>query len=120
MPPLIVFDCMVFLQGAARKTSVAGACLEMAEQGHVRLCLSSPILAEIHDVLLRPEIRTRLPRRSRFKAADAKRRICGVGQGEDNVILFPEPEDHLSESTSPIHSREILGGLLKFHYREAV
>jgi putative PIN family toxin of toxin-antitoxin system len=52
---------MVFLQAAARKTSVAGACLEMAEQGHIHLCLSEPVLAEIQDVLLRPEIQARFP-----------------------------------------------------------
>ena len=40
-------------------------------------------------------------------------------QGKDNVILFPEPEDHLGESAGPIQTRERLGGLLKFYYREA-
>ena len=40
-------------------------------------------------------------------------------QGKDNVILFPEPEDHLGESIGPIQTRERLGGLLKFYYREA-
>ena len=40
-------------------------------------------------------------------------------QGKDNVILFSEPEDHLSESTGSIQTRERLGGLLKFYYREA-
>ncbi len=40
-------------------------------------------------------------------------------QGKDNVILFPEPEDHLGESIGPIQTREGLGGLLKFYYREA-
>ncbi len=57
----VVFDCMVFLQAAARRTSVAGGCLELAESGHVRLCLSQEILAEIGDVLRRPEIRARFP-----------------------------------------------------------
>ena len=40
-------------------------------------------------------------------------------QGKDNVILFPEPEDHLGESTGPIQTRERLSGLLNFYYPEA-
>ena len=40
-------------------------------------------------------------------------------QGKENVILFPEPEDHLGESTGSIQTRERLGGLLKFYYPEA-
>jgi predicted nucleic acid-binding protein len=52
---------MVFLQAAARRTSIAAACLELAEQGHVQLCLSAEILAEIGDVLRRPAIRDRFP-----------------------------------------------------------
>ena len=50
---------MVFLQAAARRASVAAACLELAENGHVQLCLSQEILVEIADVLKRPEIRAR-------------------------------------------------------------
>ena len=49
-----VFDCMVFLQGAARRESPAGACLLLAELEAVELCLSEEILSEIRDVLARP------------------------------------------------------------------
>ncbi len=42
----VVFDCMIFLQGAARRDSPAGACLDLAEQGHIELCVSSEIMAE--------------------------------------------------------------------------
>lgn len=52
---------MVFLQAAARRTSVAAACLELAENRHVQLGLSEEILAEIGDVLKRPEIQARFP-----------------------------------------------------------
>lgn len=55
----VVFDCMVFLQAAARRTSIAAACLELAENRHVQLCLSEEILAEVGDVLKRPEIQAR-------------------------------------------------------------
>jgi transposase InsO family protein len=40
-------------------------------------------------------------------------------QGKGNVILFPRPEDRIGESTGEIQTRERLGGLLKFYYREA-
>ena len=57
----VVFDCMVFLQGAARETSPAKACLTLAEEGFVELCLSAAILAEVKDVLTRPETQKRFP-----------------------------------------------------------
>jgi hypothetical protein len=34
------------------------------------------------------------------------------------VISFPTPADGISESTGEIRTRERLGGLLKFYYRE--
>jgi hypothetical protein len=40
-------------------------------------------------------------------------------QGKDNVILFPAPADRIGEPTGDIRTRECLGGLLKFYYREA-
>ena len=52
-----VFDCNVYLQAAAREKSAAAECLRMVEKGLVRLYLSEDILAEVEDVLNRPEIR---------------------------------------------------------------
>ena len=40
-------------------------------------------------------------------------------QGKGNVILFPAPEDRIGEMSGDIQTRERLGGLLKFSYREA-
>jgi hypothetical protein len=40
-------------------------------------------------------------------------------QGKANVILFPVPADRIGESSGEIRTRERLGGLLKFYYREA-
>jgi hypothetical protein len=40
-------------------------------------------------------------------------------QGKDNSILFPRPEDRVGASTGKTQTRERLGGLLKFYYREA-
>jgi len=52
---------MVFLQGAARQTSPAKACLDLAENGFVQLCLSAEIVAEVKDVLTRPEVQSKCP-----------------------------------------------------------
>src|SRR5258706_9409962 len=48
-----VFDCMVFLQAAARRDSAAGVCLLLVELGAVELLLSGEIMTEIRDVLTR-------------------------------------------------------------------
>lgn len=40
-------------------------------------------------------------------------------QGQGNVILFPEPADRIGEGAGEIRTRERLGGLLKFYYRQA-
>jgi len=56
-----VFDCMVFLQGAARPAGPARACLRLAEAGKVTLCISASILAEVRDVLTRPKTQARFP-----------------------------------------------------------
>ena len=40
-------------------------------------------------------------------------------QGKGNVILFPAPEDRIGERAGDIQTRERLGGLLKFYYRDA-
>lgn len=57
----VVYDCMVFLQGAARSSSPAGLCLLLAEKGLVELCLSDAILVEVGEVLRRPSVRSKFP-----------------------------------------------------------
>lgn len=75
-----VFDCMLFLQGAARRESAAGAGLLLVELEAVELCLSEEILSEIRDVLARPRLRQKFPAMrdelvDRFLAAIEKRAI---------------------------------------------
>jgi len=52
-----VFDCNVHLQAASREKSVAAECLRQVEKGYVKLYLSEAVIAEVEDVLNRPEIR---------------------------------------------------------------
>lgn len=55
LKPRVVFDCMVFLQGAGRPASPSRACFQLVDEGQIDLCLSSDILAEVRDVLTRPK-----------------------------------------------------------------
>ena len=61
MTSRVVFDCMVFLQGAACAEGPAAACLRLAETGHVELYLSAEVLNEVRDVLTRPKVRRKFP-----------------------------------------------------------
>lgn len=54
-----VFDCIIYVQGAARIKNPANACFELVESGAVELYLSTETLAEIEDVLMRPIVRNR-------------------------------------------------------------
>ena len=54
-----VFDCMVFLQAAARKNGPAAACLDMVRNGHVHLYLSEEVIVEIDRVFRNSRFRDR-------------------------------------------------------------
>jgi uncharacterized protein len=60
--PRAVFDCNVFLQGAANRRSQARSCLRLFFDGAISLFVSEPILREVREVLSRPAIRLKLPR----------------------------------------------------------
>ncbi len=62
MTPRVVFDCMVILQGAGKPQGPAGACLRLVDKGQVMLCVRNETLAEVRDVLTRPEVQRRFPR----------------------------------------------------------
>jgi putative PIN family toxin of toxin-antitoxin system len=61
MTPRAVFDCMVFLQGAARPQGPARACFHLVDNGKIALCVSAGILAEVRDVLTRPKTQKKFP-----------------------------------------------------------
>jgi predicted nucleic acid-binding protein len=71
--PGAVFDCVVLLQAAVSKKGPAFACLRLAQAGQVRIALSSDILAEITDVLNRPELRRK------FKSLTSDSLACSAG-----------------------------------------
>jgi putative PIN family toxin of toxin-antitoxin system len=92
-----VFDCMVLLQAAARATGPAAACLRLAEQEHVELCLSRPILDELRDVLGRPRLRQRFRSLTDERVAAFLDRLARVGHVWEDVpaavTLDRDPQD---------------------------
>jgi putative PIN family toxin of toxin-antitoxin system len=82
----VVFDCMIFLQGAARRESPAAACLLLAELGAVELCVSAETLSEIRDVLTRPNIQQRFPA---LTNAVADRFLSALGK--HSLLISPVP-----------------------------
>lgn len=69
MPELIVvFDCVVFLQGLIKESGPAVTCLERIEQGRFRLAVSPETMAELRDVLYRSSLRQSFPLLTNNKA----------------------------------------------------
>lgn len=91
----VVFDCMLCLQAAARRDSIAAACLELAEQGHLQLCLSAEILAEVGEVLQRPEIHERFPSLAPENVGEFIEAVRRIG------VLYPTVERHFQFSRDP-------------------
>jgi putative PIN family toxin of toxin-antitoxin system len=66
--PLVVFDCVVFLQGLIKESGPAVTCIERFEQGRISLAISPKVLSELHDVLSRSSLRQSFPLLSDEKA----------------------------------------------------
>jgi putative PIN family toxin of toxin-antitoxin system len=79
--PRAVFDCVVFLQGAARETGPAGACFRLLTEGRLTLCLSPPIFSEVSDVLTRPKTQ------QRFKTLTAERVEAFLREVQNRAVL---------------------------------
>jgi putative PIN family toxin of toxin-antitoxin system len=56
----VVYDCMIFLQAAARPDRIHGT-MQLVRDSQVSLCMSPAIIAELRDVLTRPEVRAKFP-----------------------------------------------------------
>jgi putative PIN family toxin of toxin-antitoxin system len=82
-----VFDCMVYLQAAARSEGPAASCLRRAEAGDVELFISPEGIAELRDVLNRPRIRKRFPPLTDEGVARFFRRL-----EQTAVVVDPVPE----------------------------
>jgi predicted nucleic acid-binding protein len=47
VPPIVVYDCNIFVQALINLNGPAGRCLEKAKEGHVLLFASPYVLAEV-------------------------------------------------------------------------
>ncbi len=98
MTPLVVFDCLLFLQGAACSEGPAAACLRLAETGHVDLCLSSDVLAEVRDVLARSKLRRKFPALTDETVTAFLTRVSRFARLVPDVPrAAPLPRDHKDE-----------------------
>ena len=59
-PPVVVFDCVTFVQILANSAGPAAACWEYVTRKEVTLAASPATLAELGDVLRRPKVAKRL------------------------------------------------------------
>ena len=57
-----VFDCMVFLQAVLNENGPAFGCIRLVDDGQVAICISEAVIAEVIDVLSRPELQAKFPR----------------------------------------------------------
>jgi putative PIN family toxin of toxin-antitoxin system len=85
--PRVVFDCNIFLQAAAREQGAAAKCLDLAEDGRVQLFVSREVLAEVEDVLNRPEIRAHFPNLSDEIVGAFLKRLRTVGSAAKTPLL---------------------------------
>ena len=61
LTPRVVFDCNLFIQGIANRTSPARKALRLFFNGEISLFVSEPIIREVRSVLNRAELRRQLP-----------------------------------------------------------
>ena len=82
-----VFDCMLFLQAVTNEAGPAFACFQLVDEGRLTLCLSPAILAEVKDVLGRPNIRRKFPHLTGERVEEFLARATAKG-----VVLDEVPE----------------------------
>ena len=49
--PIVVFDCVVFVQALLSKSGPAARCIELVDLKRIRLVMSQPVLTEIRNTL---------------------------------------------------------------------
>jgi putative PIN family toxin of toxin-antitoxin system len=61
MSTRVVFDCMLFLQAAAKPLGAAFACFERLQTADLTLCVSADVLLVVGEVLRRPKLVQKFP-----------------------------------------------------------
>jgi uncharacterized protein len=89
-----VFDCNTFLQAALNEESPAGKCYRFVEEGIVKLFVSRDVLAEIEDVINRPQIRERFETLTDERIEDFLKSISELAVIVENAPeVFSLPRD---------------------------
>ena len=86
--PGVVFDCNVFLQAVAKGGNRAYGCLQLVTDGEVTLYMSDDCLAEIDEVLRRPELRAIFPMLT-------DERVDALIELMRDVAVFLDPVPHI-------------------------
>ena len=93
-PVRVVYDAMVFLQAVVNPAGPAFRCFQLAETEHVKLLISPAIIAELHDVLNRPQLRTRFKRLTPENVTEFLQRVLTLAEhSSDPPNLFALPRD---------------------------
>jgi len=92
--PLVVYDCMVYLQAATNPNGPAFRCFEAVDAKLVSLLVCPTIIAELNDVLNRPHLRTKFKRLTPERAAEFLERILLLADHRpDAAQRFSLPRD---------------------------
>lgn len=81
----VVFDCNIFLQSLLNPNGVAAKCVEAVRSGNAKLFVSKATLEEIRDVILRPNILSRLPDADEFQIESFIEHIAAISTFVDSV-----------------------------------
>lgn len=97
---IVVYDCMIFLRAAA-KPERGSRLFQLVHAGEVVLALSPEILAEIQDVLTRPEHQARFPAMTPAAVNAFLERLLQTAR------LFPAVREHYLLERDPKDSKYI-------------
>ena len=81
----VVFDCNIFLQALLNPNGVAVKCVEAVRNGNAKLFVSKATLEEIRDVILRPNILSRLPDADEFQIESFIEHIINISTFVESV-----------------------------------
>jgi putative PIN family toxin of toxin-antitoxin system len=92
--PGAVFDCVVLLQAAISRKGPSFACKELLDAGKVTVFLSPEVLAEITDVLHRPELQKKFKALTPARAEAFLRDLTGKARAITEILhTFSHPRD---------------------------
>jgi putative PIN family toxin of toxin-antitoxin system len=96
MPSIpVVYDCMIYLQAVANSQGPAFRCLEMVESQRSELLLCPSIVAELHDVLNRPLVRSKFSRLTPERVTAFLEKIAAMAKH------FSDPPHHFALQRDP-------------------